>query len=108
MDLVGITPGSPMIACLAIHGTYMSNDYDFYKPSLSSEYPIVDGPGSITTYLKALDHCYERFRTKSARSPTSTPGNAQGLLSLDDFDYHIFHAPYGKLVQKGYARLASP
>ena len=33
----------------------MSNTYDFYKPNLSSEYPEVDGPVSVVTYVAALD-----------------------------------------------------
>lgn len=99
-----IGPDAPIVF-EPIHGSYMSNAYDFYKPSLSSEYPLVDGPGSITTYLQALDHCYERFRTKSVGTSASVPSSSQILPSLDDFDYHIFHSPYGKLVQKGYARL---
>lgn len=91
---------------LAIHGTYMANAYDFYKPRLSSEYPEVDGQGSIITYLESLDNCYARFREKSMRdqcSPTGVDSRLQ--VSLEDFDYHIFHSPYGKLVQKGFARL---
>jgi hydroxymethylglutaryl-CoA synthase len=29
----------------------MANTYDFYKPQLSSEYPEVDGPVSVVTYI---------------------------------------------------------
>ena len=32
----------------------MRHTYDFYKPDLSSEYPVVDGPLSIKTYFEAL------------------------------------------------------
>ena len=43
----------------------MQHVYDFYKPDLSSEYPVVDGRLSIQCYLGALDKCYELFRRKA-------------------------------------------
>lgn len=86
----------------------MANTYDFYKPKLDSEYPEVDGPLSITTYLSALDASYSRFREKTAKAYRKTEnGNEdpKSIFSLDTVDYPIFHSPYGKLVQKGHARL---
>lgn len=97
---------------VATHGTYMSNTYDFYKPQLDSEYPTVDGPLSITTYITALDNSYSRYREKAAKlkakaEPSDVNGSAdpKAAVSLRDFDYCVFHSPYGKLVQKGHARL---
>lgn len=104
----------------------MANTYDFYKPKLDSEYPEVDGPASITTYISALDASYARFREKTAKaqkaktanSPaanghenngtngsSSKPADPKSAFSLDNLDYPVFHSPYGKLVQKGHARL---
>ena len=102
----------------------MANTYDFYKPKLDSEYPEVDGPLSITTYLSALDASYSRFREKTAKVQKASPtpavsnGHANGessettktvdpksAFSLANVDYPAFHSPYGKLVQKGHARL---
>jgi 3-hydroxy-3-methylglutaryl CoA synthase len=80
----------------------MANTYDFYKPKLDSEYPEVDGPLSITTYLGALDASYSRYREKHAKAQGSS---SKTQLSLADIDYPCFHSPYGKLVQKGHARL---
>ncbi|GJJ11427.1 ATP-dependent 5'-3' DNA helicase hcs1 [Clathrus columnatus] len=113
-----------------IHGNYMANMYDFYKPKLDSEYPEVDGPLSLTSYISALDNSYDRFREKHARAQGRrskvaslnghsngytnghtngenghTPSDPKAVISLSDFDYHCFHSPYGKLVQKGHARL---
>lgn len=111
----------------------MANTYDFYKPKLDSEYPEVDGPLSITTYLTALDESYARYREKTAKArklnklsalagynghngETNGNGNAnengeaydpKSEVSLANFDFHVFHSPYGKLVQKGHARLVS-
>lgn len=42
----------------------MQHAYDFYKPDLMSEYPVVDGKLSIECYLSALDRCYTVYRNK--------------------------------------------
>lgn len=81
----------------------MANVYDFYKPHLSSEYPEVDGPLTQTCYPSALEHSYDHFRAKEARRI----GGEVKDVTLDSFDFFAFHSPYGKLVQKGYARLVS-
>jgi hydroxymethylglutaryl-CoA synthase len=45
----------------------MKHAYDFYKPDLSSEYPVVDGKLSIQCYLSALDHCYQLYNKKAQK-----------------------------------------
>ncbi|KAF8448906.1 hydroxymethylglutaryl-CoA synthase [Boletus edulis BED1] len=105
-----IGPNAPVVI-EPIHGNHMTNTYDFYKPKLDSEYPEVDGPVSVTTYISALDASYARFREKSARAKKLhlVNGHANGKsdkrFSLDNVDYAVFHAPYGKQVQKGFGRL---
>jgi hydroxymethylglutaryl-CoA synthase len=108
-----IGPNAPLVF-EPIHGTHMANTYDFYKPKLDSEYPEVDGPLSITSYFWALDGCYSRYKEKLAKS-RKTHSHANGIangksvpdapFSLEDIDYPVMHSPYGKLVQKGHARL---
>ena len=44
----------------------MKHAYDFYKPNLTSEYPVVDGKLSVECYLSALDQCYKVYRQKFA------------------------------------------
>ena len=88
----------------------MANTYDFYKPQLSSEYPEVDGPVSVVTYIAALDAAYARFREKVAKANKRSQGHATGeksdkVFSIDDVDYALFHSPYGKQAVKGFARL---
>jgi len=118
----------------------MENAWDFYKPDLNSEYPTVDGPLTLTSYLGALDGAYTTYKRKyTARysAPHAKKNVANGVshapdavdaavvangravnghagvekqavevkVTADSFDYILFHSPYGKLVQKGHARL---
>ncbi|CCA71881.1 probable hydroxymethylglutaryl-CoA synthase [Serendipita indica DSM 11827] len=114
-----IGPNAPLVF-EPIHGTFMSHTYDFFKPNLSSEYPVVDGPLSITTYLTALDNAYARYCEKYNKRAALTNGHANGTngytngvnghsepakASLSGFDYMVYHSPYGKLVQKSHGRI---
>ena len=101
----------------AVHGTFMSHTYDFFKPNLSSEYPVVDGPLSITTYLSALDNAYKRYKEKFAKR-AALPHRISGINgingqcedripSINDFDYMVYHSPYGKLVAKSHGRVVN-
>lgn len=106
LNLSGFCPAyAPLLA--AVHGSYMANVYDFYKPNLSSEYPAVDGPLTQTCYPNALEQSYDAFRAKEAKRLGDKQGDKKAV-TLNDFDYACFHSPYGKLVQKGYARLVRP
>jgi len=92
----------------------MINNYDFYKTKHDTEYPEVDGPLSLSSYVAALDASYSRYREKVAKSKKQeVNGRLNGKETADlkasvkitDFDYTVFHSPYGKQVQKGHARL---
>lgn len=50
-----------------VRSTYMQHVYDFYKPDMNSEYPVVDGKLSVQCYLQALDECYQQFKKKAQR-----------------------------------------
>jgi len=76
----------------------MEHAYDFYKPDLSSEYPVVDGKLSIQCYLAAVDTCYQRYADK-ASEVSGKP------FSLQETDFVVFHSPFTKLVTKSLARL---
>ncbi|KAI5451765.1 3-hydroxy-3-methylglutaryl coenzyme A synthase [Naganishia albida] len=128
-----IGPDAPLVI-EPVHGTYMTNAWDFYKPDLAAEYPVVDGPRTIECYLGALDNSYSRYREKYAKrySTQSAKKHLNGhavpeakevakevtngvnghheeavqvQVNADSFDYVLFHSPYGKLVQKGHARM---
>ena len=76
----------------------MEHTYDFYKPDLSSEYPVVDGKLSIQCYLTAVDKCYQRYADKAS----AVDGSA---FSMQSADFFVFHSPFTKLVVKSLARL---
>lgn len=96
--LVG--PDAPLVFDRGLRASCMQHAYDFYKPDLRSEYPIVDGKLSIQCYLSALDTCYRKYREKFLRR---NPGET---ATMTNFDAILFHTPYCKLVQKSFARLA--
>ena len=114
-----IGPNAPIVVEPGLRGTYMQHVYDFYKPDLTSEYPLVDGHFSIKCYTEAVDACYKAYNKreetlKAAASNGIANGHTNGngvhaeesaKTPLDRFDYMAFHAPNCKLVSKSYARL---
>lgn len=97
-----IGPNAPLVFERGLRATYMQHAYDFYKPNLMSEYPVVDGKLSIKCYLSALDHCYQLYCKKSMKMNNNNNSDDVGLNSLNAM---LFHSPYCKLVQKSLARL---
>jgi len=94
-----IGPHAPLVLDRGVRATHMKHVYDFYKPDMSSEYPVVDAKLSIQCYLSALDACYALYKQKAY-----TKGKPS--VSLASFDAVLFHTPYCKLVQKSFARLS--
>ena len=108
-----IGPDAPITIEPGLRGTYMQHAYDFYKPDLTSEYPIVDGHFSNRCYTEAVDACYKAYNKREA-TLKSTANGANGHANgtddapsegMDRFDYMTFHTPTCKLVAKSYARL---
>ncbi|XP_012268143.1 hydroxymethylglutaryl-CoA synthase 1 [Athalia rosae] len=95
-----IGPDAPIVFDQGLRASYMRHAYDFYKPDLNSEYPVVDGKLSIQCYLGALDNCYQKYCQKAQEKYSDK------TISLASFGAVLFHSPYCKLVQKSFARLA--
>ncbi|GER30554.1 hydroxymethylglutaryl-CoA synthase [Striga asiatica] len=106
-----IGPNAPIAFESKLRASHMAHAYDFYKPDLASEYPVilcsvnhslltmvVDGKLSQTCYLMALDSCYNNLCEKYVKLEGKK-------FSVDDAEYFVFHSPYNKLVQKSFARL---
>ena len=103
-------PDAPMVIEPGMRGTYMKHEYDFYKPDLTSEYPVVFGHHSIKCYTECVDNCYRSYNAREAQlsklsNGNEINGNIEQEVPLDRFDYICFHAPTCKLVSKSYARL---
>jgi len=92
-----IGPDAP-IAHNGVRASHMEDAYDFYKPNLVSQYPVVFGHESNECYLRALDGCYQRYADKYE-------GLKSKPFSLDSVHHVICHSPYNKLVQKSGARM---
>jgi len=54
---------APIVLERGVRGTHMEHVYDFYKPNMSSEYPLVDGKLSITCYFRSIDNCYSHLKS---------------------------------------------
>ncbi|KAJ4950407.1 hypothetical protein NE237_027239 [Protea cynaroides] len=93
-----IGPNAPITFESKYRASHMSHAYDFYKPNLASEYPVIDGKLSQTVYLMALDSCYKRFCERFEKLEGKP-------FLISEADYFVFHSPYNKLVQKSFARL---
>ncbi|EIE88360.1 hypothetical protein G6F46_002245 [Rhizopus delemar] len=89
---------APIVVERGLRATHMEHAYDFYKPDMHSEYPVVDGKFSNTCYLRAFDSCYRRYMARLAKIENKEK------TSMDDVDYVVCHSPYAKLVNKSFAR----
>lgn len=94
-----IGPNAPLVFDRGLRGFFCKHAYDFYKPDLTSEYPVVDGKLSVQCYLEALDKCYQLYCQKAEKKLQVD------VVNVDFFDGILFHTPYCKLVQKSVARL---
>ncbi|KAJ9199160.1 hypothetical protein DTO164E3_4864 [Paecilomyces variotii] len=104
-----IGPDAPIVFEPGLRGSYISHAYDFYKPDLTSEYPVVDGHFSIKCYTQAVDACYKAYnareQTLKAKNGTNGVEHDDSKTPLDRFDHVVFHSPTCKLVSKSYARM---
>ncbi|KAI8069152.1 hydroxymethylglutaryl-CoA synthase [Gongronella butleri] len=89
---------APIVVERGLRSTHMEHAYDFYKPDMHSEYPVVDGKFSNVCYLRAFDACYTRYMKRLGQSIN------KDKPSMDDIDYVVCHSPYAKLVNKSFAR----
>lgn len=92
---------APIVVERGLRGTHMEHAYDFYKPDMHSEYPVVDGKFSNTCYIRAFDSCYNRYMSRLSKLEDKEKP------SMDDIDYVVCHSPYAKLVNKSFARAVS-
>jgi len=95
-----IGPDAPLQPVHKARTTFCGDFYDFYKPSMGSEYPLVDGALSQVAYIQAVDSCYQGTMSKLERIDGTDLHDVRSA-----FDHMAFHAPYNKLVQQSLRRL---
>ncbi|KAA3468997.1 hydroxymethylglutaryl-CoA synthase-like [Gossypium australe] len=95
-----IRPDAPIVFESKFRGSHMSHAYDFYKPNLASEYPVVDGKLSQTCYLMALDTCYKYFCYKYEKLEGKQ-------FSISDADYILVQKSFARLLFNDFMRNAS-
>lgn len=106
-----IGPDAPIVFEPGLRSTYITHAYDFFKPDLTSEYPVVDGQFSLKCYTEAVDACYKGYGAREQalkdKTQNGTNGDTQddSKTPLDRFDYILYHAPTCKLVQKSFGRM---
>lgn len=105
-----IGPDAPIAFEPGLRGSYITHAYDFFKPDLASEYPVVDGHFSLKCYTEAVDACYKTYGAreetlKKTQNGTNGAQRDESKAPLDRFDNICFHAPTCKLVQKSYGRM---
>lgn len=104
-----IGPDAPIVFEPGLRASYITHAYDFYKPDLASEYPVVDGHFSLKCYTEAVDACYKTFNAREKTLKAAQNGangtHDESKPPLDRFDHICFHAPTCKLVQKSYGRM---
>ena len=98
---MAVGPNAPLQLEARLRASYMAHEYDFFKPSLDTEYPVVDGHVSNRCFLQSLDACFAGYTAKF-----EAVGGRPFRLETDA-DHVIFHSPYTKLVQRAFARLVS-
>nr|CAH8869614.1 unnamed protein product [Trichobilharzia regenti] len=103
-------PNAPLVVDPGLRAIYMKHRYDFYKPNLSSEYPVVDGQFSMQCYREALEACYKLYKQKAASkglNGTVTSPWCENLPKVNNsVDYMCLHSPFTRLVQKAVGWLA--
>ncbi|NQV46688.1 MAG: hydroxymethylglutaryl-CoA synthase [Rhodospirillaceae bacterium] len=77
---------NPRLMALEEVSSFSKSVYDFWKP-LEKKYPIVDGMFSAQCYADAATYCFQQETLKKGAA-------------------FVFHAPYPKLVQQTYHRIA--
>eukprot|EP00698_Gefionella_okellyi_P004749 TRINITY_DN1435_c0_g1_i1.p1 TRINITY_DN1435_c0_g1~~TRINITY_DN1435_c0_g1_i1.p1 ORF type:complete len:318 (-),score=23.06 TRINITY_DN1435_c0_g1_i1:571-1422(-) len=78
---------APLVIEPGIRASHFEHSYDFYKPRMDSEYPLVDGASSIQCYLRALDNCYERLVLQAEKGPAVCC--AHSLMSDVDISLYV-------------------
>lgn len=88
-------PDAPLVIASPV-AYHTADVFDFYKPHMSSEFPVVDGHMSIDCYLSCLTNCYRQWRR--------TKGVDEAVGVTDLADQIVCHVPFCKMATKAVAQ----
>lgn len=77
--------------------SHFENAYDFFKPNLGKEFPVVNGRLSTELYNRVLLEVYEKVLRAYREEGV--------VVDLSFFDFFCFHCPFAKQVEKGFLKL---
>jgi hydroxymethylglutaryl-CoA synthase len=107
--LIGRGSEAPIRLEKGLRASCFGHSYDFFKPRVDSEYPTVNGQETIDCFVRAIDSCYNLYRSraekKKLREMTTMHDRKVRFTIANDVDYCVFHAPFDKMVQRAAARL---
>ena len=86
-------------------GCFSQNAWDFYKPYMEKEFPVVDAPATLRCYFNAVDKCCEELTKTLVSSSSRFSADKNKDTISETFDFHIFHSPFYKIVEKSFARI---
>jgi hydroxymethylglutaryl-CoA synthase len=89
---------NPMVTLGPLRTSHFADEYDFYKPRLEREYPVVNGHYSIKLYVSVLLDTFAALKRQHLKE-RGRP------LTLLDFDYFCFHCPFIRQAEKGFLQL---
>ena len=97
--LIGRGDHVPIRFEIGLRAICMGNTFDFFKPKVAVEYPVVKGQQTVDTYVRSMDECYDRYTERASKR------DGKPFRVTDSVDYCVFHAPFNKMVQRSFARL---
>jgi hydroxymethylglutaryl-CoA synthase len=83
--LVG--PNAPLVLEPGLRSSHFEHAYDFFKPNMTSPYPVVDGAYSNTCYIRSLDTCYQRLADR-VKAKVLTHSYCRLIVVVS---YHLTH-----------------
>ncbi|KAK7505046.1 hypothetical protein BaRGS_00003616 [Batillaria attramentaria] len=95
-----IGPNAALVLDRGVRSYHIEHNYDFFKPDLASWYPVVDTKLEKECSCRALDRCYQTYRSKAGKA-----GILEGTSLLDMADAFILPKPCVKSVRKTFARV---
>ncbi|KAB0803553.1 hypothetical protein PPYR_00523 [Photinus pyralis] len=95
--LVG--PNAPLVIDRGLRGTFMKYSLECSKTDVRLEHsPTVNNLNASEWYMETLQRTYQSYREKAQKQ-------CDKIVTMDDFDYLLFHVPRCSVAKKAVDRL---